>query len=163
MSNLLDTLDTFLSSLHSSLPPLLQSYLTRPALQTLLRSIIILSTYLLFRPHLESLFRKITKTPDKTQEEIKARLEFLQQQKDGITGNPKPNPNPNNLSLGPNTFGGKIPLVNREGKIVKLLTPEEAEAMKKSQQQQKHKGTKGSTPKSTEVGRSGGKKGRKKA
>jgi hypothetical protein len=161
MSNLLDTLDTFLSSLHSSLPPLLQSYLTRPALQTLLRSIIILSTYLLFRPHLESLFRKITKTPDKRQEEIKARLEFLQQQKDGITGNPKPNPN--NLSLGPNTFGGKIPLVNREGKIVKLLTPEEAEAMKKSQQQQKHKGTKGSTPKSTEVGRSGGKKGRKKA
>jgi hypothetical protein len=113
----------------------------------------------LFRPHLESLFRKITNTPDKRQEEIKARLEFLQQQKDGTTGNP----NPNNLSLGPNTFGGKIPLVNREGKIVKLLTPEEAEAMKKSQQQQKHKGTKGSTPKSTEVGRSGGKKGRKKA
>ncbi len=160
--NLLDTLDTFLSDLHSSLPPALQAYFTRSNVQSLLRAIIILSTYLLFRPHLESLFRKITGTPDKRQEEIKARLEFLKQQKDG-----NPNPQPN---LDPAMFGGKIPLVNREGKIVKLLTPEEAEAMKKQQQQQQQqqqpsKGTTGN--KSAEGARSGGggggKKGRKKA
>ncbi|KAJ9613267.1 hypothetical protein H2200_003209 [Cladophialophora chaetospira] len=76
-------LQPYLDSIHDSLPPQAQTYFTRQNIQLLLRSIVIISTYLLFRPQLERLFKKVTGTPDQREEELKARLEFLRQQKDG--------------------------------------------------------------------------------
>ncbi|KAL6251673.1 hypothetical protein RBB50_001883 [Rhinocladiella similis] len=111
------TFQQTLDSITSSLPPQVQAYLTRANLQSILRIVVIIATYILFRPHLESLFRKITGTPDKRQEEIKARLEFLRQQKEKAEA--------------PAMFSGKIPVLNKEGKILKLVTPEEAETLKK--------------------------------
>ncbi|KIW12837.1 hypothetical protein PV08_08024 [Exophiala spinifera] len=115
-SDLLRRLDALVDSAASSLPPQAQAYLTRTNLQSFLRIVVIVATYLLFRPHLETLFRKITGTPDKRQEEIKARIEFLQQQQQQEAAA---------------MFGGKIPVLNKEGKILKLVTPEEAETLKR--------------------------------
>ncbi|EXJ55449.1 hypothetical protein A1O7_08376 [Cladophialophora yegresii CBS 114405] len=71
----------YLDSLHDALPPSLQAYFTRQNIQLLLRVVVIISTYTLFRPHLESLFRKATGTPDQREEEIKARVEAARQQR----------------------------------------------------------------------------------
>ncbi|KAJ9622189.1 uncharacterized protein PV06_06452 [Exophiala oligosperma] len=110
------TFQQTLDSIKTSLPLQVQPYLTHTNLQSFLRIVVIIATYLLFRPHLESIFRKITGTPDKRQEEIKARLEFLQRQKE--------------KSEAMAMFGGKIPVLNKEGKVLKLVTPEEAEMLK---------------------------------
>ncbi|OCT44670.1 hypothetical protein CLCR_06405 [Cladophialophora carrionii] len=71
-----------LDSLHDALPPSLQAYFTRQNIQLLLRVVVIISTYTLFRPHLESLFRRATGTPDQREEEIKARVELARQQRE---------------------------------------------------------------------------------
>ncbi|KIV87201.1 hypothetical protein PV11_02763 [Exophiala sideris] len=122
MSALFSQLDTLSDTFQSHLPPQLQPYFTRSNLQTLLRIIVIISTFLLFQPQLDRLLRKIAGRPDPRQAEIDARLEFLKQQKEGgvIGGMPMP------------SFGGKIPVVNKEGKVVKLISPEEAEALKRA-------------------------------
>jgi len=91
MSALLDYVDSYLSIIHESLPPQLQLYFTRTNIQQILRVIVIISTYIMFKPHLESLYRTMTGKPDSRQEEIQARLEFLRKQKEGggAGGGPK--------------------------------------------------------------------------
>jgi hypothetical protein len=83
MSALLTYLDSLSSTIQSTIPPSLHPYLTRENLQSFLRIIVLLGTYLLFRPHLESLLRKISGKPDPRQAEIEARLEFLKKQQEG--------------------------------------------------------------------------------
>ncbi|KAI1624435.1 hypothetical protein EDD37DRAFT_411456 [Exophiala viscosa] len=143
MSALLSQLDTLSDTFQSHLPPQLQPYFTRSNLQTILRVIVILSTFLLFQPQLDRLLRKLAGKPDPRQAEIDARLEFLKQQKEGgvLGGMPSA------------SLGGRIPVVNREGKIVKLISPEEAEALKRAQSAKK-------SPAKTAAGKKGKKSGK---
>lgn len=120
MSALLTHLDDLSATIQSSLPPQLAPYFTRANLQSILRLVVIISTYILFRPHVDRLIRKAYGTPDPRQDEIDARVEFLKQQQQGMT-----------------SVGGKVPIVNKDGKIVKLINPEEAkEASKKQSKKQ---------------------------
>ena len=116
---LLESIESNINTLRESLPPPLQAYFTRTNIQLLLRVIVIISTYILFRPHLESLFRKVTGTPDRKQEEIKARLEFLKQQQDGGSGMPK-----------------NVGMLGKDGKVNRV-TPQQGQG----QGQQKANGT----------------------
>ena len=104
-------LNPYLDAVRDSLPPQVQVYFTRQNLQLLLRVIIIIASYTLFRPYLESLFRKVTGTPDQREEEIKARMEFLKQQREG---------------------GGAVPprsvgVVGKDGKVYKVPKTKKAE------------------------------------
>ena len=143
MSALLAQLDTLSDTFQSHLPPQLQPYFTRTNLQTILRVIVIISTFLLFQPQLDRLLRKVTGKPDPRQAEIDARLEFLKQQKEGgvLGGMPSA------------SLGGKVPVVNKEGKIVKLITPEQAGALNKAQLSKK-------SPAKTAAGKRGKKSGK---
>jgi hypothetical protein len=84
-------LTPYLDSVHDSLPPSLQPYFTRQHIQLVIRGIVILSTFLLFQPRLAAIFRKATGMPDEREEELKARLDFLQQQREGGGGVPPKN------------------------------------------------------------------------
>lgn len=86
------TVTTYLTQLFQSLPESLQKnlltiaaspHLSRTNLQYILRLIVIISTYILFRPHLEALLRKATGAPDPRATELENRLRFLQDLKDG--------------------------------------------------------------------------------
>ncbi|ETI20998.1 hypothetical protein G647_07341 [Cladophialophora carrionii CBS 160.54] len=99
-----------LDSLHDALPPSLQAYFTRQNIQLLLRVVVIISTYTLFRPHLESLFRKATGTPDQREEEIKARVELARQQRDGVGRGAVP---PGGVGAGVGVVGGQQGTVYR--------------------------------------------------
>ncbi|KIX92884.1 uncharacterized protein Z520_11360 [Fonsecaea multimorphosa CBS 102226] len=96
------------------LPPALQAYLTRQNLQTLLRVIVALSTYILFRPHLESLFRKMTGTPDRREEEARARMEFLRRQQQQQQQQPQTGGQGGNRSMG---------IVGKDGKVYQVVSP----------------------------------------
>jgi len=132
LQNLELAITEFLATLLQSLPPAVQSYLlsiqsspylTRSNLQYALRLIVIISTYLLFRPHLEALFRRATGTPDARREELQNRLKFLQDLKEGKI---KP-------QGGVEVVDGKVVLrpnpVRKDakgtgkGKVVKLVVP----------------------------------------
>ena len=91
---LISYLTTFYTWLHAILPPPVQAqldsltvtldpYMTRSNAQYMLRIVVIISTYLLFRPHLEALFRKASNTPDARQVELENRLQFLREVKEG--------------------------------------------------------------------------------
>lgn len=79
MDTLLTHVETLACQLRSHLPPAAQPYLTRDNVQGVLRVIVIAATYLLFRPHLEGLMRKMSGTPDPRRAEIEARREVLRQ------------------------------------------------------------------------------------
>ncbi|OQU99011.1 hypothetical protein CLAIMM_04716 [Cladophialophora immunda] len=97
------------------LPPALQAYFTRQNLQALLRVVVAISTYVLFRPHLEGLFRKITGTPDRREEEARARLEFLrqQQQQQGAGG----------AAVGSGGQGKSVGIVGEDGRVYQVVPP----------------------------------------
>ncbi|OAP64785.1 hypothetical protein AYL99_00757 [Fonsecaea erecta] len=119
------------------LPPALQVYLTRQNLQTLLRVIVAISTYILFRPQLESLFRKMTGTPDRREEEARARMEYIRLQQER-----------QQAAAG---LGKSVGIIGKDGKIYQVVPPPQS-------RQQQQQGTGGKNGK-------GGKKkdGRKKA
>ncbi|KIX00017.1 uncharacterized protein Z518_10944 [Rhinocladiella mackenziei CBS 650.93] len=121
LSILQSQLQSQFTQIYASLPEPLQLYFTRQNLQILLRVIIIISSYILFRPHLESLFRKVTGTPDPRQAEIEARLQLLRQQREDAT----------NASIGTNTGTSAKPrtmeVVGKAGRVVKLVVPGEKE------------------------------------
>lgn len=63
-----------MSSFWSSLNP---GNITRENLQDLLRLIMVIATYLLFRPYLEQIFRRISGTPDRQQSQLQARVSAM--------------------------------------------------------------------------------------
>jgi hypothetical protein len=108
------------------LPASVQPYVTRDHVQTALRVVVIVATYLLFRPHLESLFRVMTGRKDPRQEEIQARLAFLNRQKQefeqgrsasgvGAGGGGQ------TVKLGQKIGAGqRVAMVGKDGKLVQL-------------------------------------------
>ncbi|EHY59285.1 hypothetical protein ABEF95_014532 [Exophiala dermatitidis] len=120
MSSILQRIDTLSSTFQSSLPENLQPYFTRANLQSFLRFIVIVLTYLLFRPHLESLIAKVSGRPDPKRAEVEARLEFLKQQKEGQSELTK------SEIMMPQADGTmkKVGVVARNGKIVGLVQDE---------------------------------------
>ncbi|KIW97953.1 uncharacterized protein Z519_01537 [Cladophialophora bantiana CBS 173.52] len=123
---------TLLEPYRENLPPAVQAYLTRTNLQALLRVIVAISTYALFRPHLESLFRKMTGTPVRREEEARARLEFLRRQQQEGSG----------VAAGAGGGAGKanksVGIVGKDGKIYQVVPPQVGQ----QQQQQQHGGGK---------------------
>ncbi|EXJ84687.1 hypothetical protein A1O3_05357 [Capronia epimyces CBS 606.96] len=138
MDALLTRVETISSTLHSQLPPHVQPYLTRENLQSFLRLVVLLATYLLFRPHLESLMRKISGKPDPRQAEIEARLAFLKKQREGTVAT---------TVVMPGTQPGdgakrNTQVVARDGKIVGLVKPEEGGQKSKGKNAGKNKSKK---------------------
>ncbi|KIW63954.1 hypothetical protein PV04_08915 [Phialophora macrospora] len=111
MSSFFPNLSEYLDSVHDALPPYLQAYFTRQNIQLLLRVVVIISTYTLFRPHLESLFRKATGTPDRREEEIKARMAALKQQREGGGGSSAPQPR------------AGVGMVRQQGTVYRVVPP----------------------------------------
>ncbi|KEF54026.1 uncharacterized protein A1O9_09821 [Exophiala aquamarina CBS 119918] len=137
LQSLEDSITLFLTQLFENLPPFVQTYLlaissspylTRTNLQYSLRLIVIISTYLLFRPHLEALFRRATGTPDARREELQNRLKFLQDLKEGkvkpqggvevVDGKVVLRPNPVKRDAEGAKAKGR-----GQGKVVKLVVP----------------------------------------
>ncbi|KIW82053.1 hypothetical protein Z517_05080 [Fonsecaea pedrosoi CBS 271.37] len=93
------------------IPPALQAYFTRQNLQAVVRVIVGISTYILFRPHLESLFRKVTGTPDRREEEARVRVEYLRQQQEAVAA----------VAGGQ---GKSVGIVGKDGKIYQVVPPQ---------------------------------------
>ncbi|EXJ75227.1 uncharacterized protein A1O5_01923 [Cladophialophora psammophila CBS 110553] len=127
---------TLLEPYLENLPPAVQAYLTRTNLQTLLRVIVAISTYALFRPHLESLFRKMTGTPDRREEEARARLEFLRRQQQEGSGVA--------AGAGAGRTNKSVGIVGKDGKIYQVVPPQGGQ-QQQQQQQQQHGGGKNGT------------------
>lgn len=136
--------------LYTRLPPSLQEqldrvytqasespYMTRDNLQFGMRIVVILLTFLLFRPHLESLYRTLTNNPDPRTVELQNRLRFLQDLKDGkvkpqggvqvVDGKVvlKPHPSPTAQGI-QNAKAGK-------GKVVRLVVPDDNQSQSAAQ------------------------------
>ncbi|RVX67605.1 hypothetical protein B0A52_08134 [Exophiala mesophila] len=126
--------------LYTRLPPSLQEtldriqtqvsespYMTRSNLQFGMRIVVVLLTFLLFRPHLETLYRKLTNNPDPRTVELQNRLRFLQDLKEGkiapqggvqvVDGKVVLKPHP------PPTAQGIQNAKSGKGKVVKLMVP----------------------------------------
>jgi Protein trafficking PGA2 len=59
------------------------SELADPAtLRSLLRLVLIIGTYLLFRPYVDQIFRRISGAPDTRQEQLKARLAAMHEEQE---------------------------------------------------------------------------------
>lgn len=138
-------IETLLTRIYTSLPPAIQQtltttqarihespYLTRTNIQFSLRIVVVIMTLLLFRPHLETLYRNLTNTPDPRKVELENRLRFLQDLKDGkvkpqggveiVDGKVVLKPHPK-----PTAQGKKNAKVGGKGKVVKLVVPGEGD------------------------------------
>jgi hypothetical protein len=116
-------LSEYLDSVHDALPPYLQAYFTRQNIQLLIRVVVIISTYTLFRPHLESLFRKATGAPDRREEEIKARMASLKQQREG--GGAGSSASPRGAAAG---AGVGVGMVGQQGTVYRVVSPTQGAA-----------------------------------
>lgn len=136
--------------LYTRLPPSLQEqvdrmytqvsespYMTRDNLQFGMRIVVVLLTFLLFRPHLESLYRTLTNNPDPRTVELQNRLRFLQDLKDGkvkpqggvqvVDGKVVLKPHP------PPTAQGIQNAKSGKGKVVKLMVPDDNQSQSAAQ------------------------------
>jgi hypothetical protein len=118
-------LSEYLDSVHDALPPYLQAYFTRQNIQLLIRVVVIISTYTLFRPHLESLFRKATGAPDRREEEIKARMASLKQQREG--GGAGSSASPRGAAAGTGAGAG-VGMVGQQGTVYRVVSPTQGAA-----------------------------------
>ncbi|EXJ94393.1 hypothetical protein A1O1_02787 [Capronia coronata CBS 617.96] len=127
MSELLNRIETISTNIKSHLPPQFQPYLTHDNLQSFLRFIIVIAAYLLFRPHLESLFRKISGRKDPRQAEIEARIEFLKKQREGtaVTSMVMPGAQAGGAAQ------RNVKVVTRNGKIVGMVNEDDGKGGKK--------------------------------
>lgn len=121
MSALLTRIETISTNIQSQLPPTLQPYATRDNLQSFLRFVVLIATYILFRPHLESLLRKISGKPDPRQAEIEARIEFLKKQQEGTVATTMVMPG----SQAGGAARRNVKVVTRDGKIVGMVKEED--------------------------------------
>ncbi|KAL2444017.1 hypothetical protein ABEF95_014748 [Exophiala dermatitidis] len=123
--SILERIDTFSSKIQSTLPQELQPYFTRDNLQSFLRFIVIVLTYLLFRPHLETLIAKVSGRPDPRRAEVEARLEVLRKQKEQQEQGGEAGLTKSEIMM-PQADGTmkKVGVVARNGKIVGLVKDE---------------------------------------
>lgn len=136
MDTLLTHVETLASQLRSHLPPSTQPYLTRDNVQGLLRVIVIAATYILFRPHLEGLMRKMSGTPDPRRAEIEARMEVLRQHQQ----NPEEQQQQQQRQVEVNVGGKKrIAVVGSDGKITGLKDSDADGAGKRNGKEKKKK------------------------
>ncbi|KAK5059847.1 hypothetical protein LTR84_009730 [Exophiala bonariae] len=167
------TVTSYLRQIFDNLPSSVQTHLlnvaasphlSRTNLQYILRLIVIISTYILFRPHLEALLRKATGAPDPRATELENRLRFLQDLKDG-----KIQP-----QGGVEVVDGKVVLKPRapagagvmktleksgaskkkgtgKGKVVKLVVPGDEDQGPQQQQQRGDKNVADASPKQSPV------------
>lgn len=149
LSTLESTLTIALTRTFHTLPESLQTqlvtiasspHLSRTNLLYVLRLIVIIATYILFRPHLEALLRRATGAPDPRKTELENRLRFLRDLKDGkiqpqggvevIDGKVVVKPRSGvNVPKGAtaSAAGAVTPKKKGKGKVVKLLVPGEEE------------------------------------
>ncbi|KAJ4526256.1 hypothetical protein HRR83_001447 [Exophiala dermatitidis] len=141
MSSILQRIDTLSSTIQSSLPENLQPYFTRANLQSFLRFIVIVLTYLLFRPHLESLIAKVSGRPDPKRAEVDARLEVLRRQKEQQEQGGEAGLTKSEIMM-PQADGTmkKVGVVARNGKIVGLVKDEDNGGQQKGKKRKNGKG-----------------------
>lgn len=149
LSTLESTLTIALTRTFHTLPESVQTqlvtvasspHLSRTNLLYILRLVVIIATYILFRPHLEALLRRATGAPDPRKTELENRLRFLQDLKDGkiqpqggvevidgkVVVKPRSGVNAPKGAAAEMVTPGKEKKKGR-GKVVKLLVPGEEE------------------------------------